>query len=74
MARGFVHNVAAGFYQTTTGIGSTSTLSSADHGGMTTTLSGSTPRRHRPRSAASPGDIATTGSSCSNSFNATSGH
>ena len=29
--------------------------------GMTTIRNGSTPRRHRPRSAASPGDIATVG-------------
>lgn len=42
--------------------------------GIITIRSGSTPRQHRPRSAASPGDIATVGSSCSNSFTTTSGH
>jgi hypothetical protein len=41
--------------------------------GMTTIRSGSTPRRHRPRSAASLGDIATVGSSCSGSLTTTSG-
>jgi hypothetical protein len=35
--------------------------------GMTTILNGSTPRRLSPRSAASPGNIATAGCSCSNS-------
>jgi hypothetical protein len=42
--------------------------------GMITTRSGSIPRWHRPRSAASAGNIATAGSSCSRFFATTSGH
>ena len=53
--------------QITTGIGSMTgeVIACRSCWGMTTIRSGSTPRRHRPRSAASPGDIATVGSSCS---------
>ena len=42
--------------------------------GMITIRSGSTPRRHRPRSAASSAVIAQAGSSCSKLFTTTSGH
>ena len=52
--------------QTTTGIGSIAGAAICRScWGMTTIRSGSTPRRHRPRSAASSADIATVGSSCS---------
>ena len=42
--------------------------------GMITTRSGSTPRRHRPSSAASSGNISQVGSSCPRFLISTSGH